>query len=75
MLANVSSLVNVKWYLGKMGGNNKPFPEFNTFIVGIPFNDTNWRLQIAELGETILGDNLLAFQASNEPDLYEQFVP
>ncbi|KAH9850236.1 hypothetical protein C2E23DRAFT_896579 [Lenzites betulinus] len=52
MLGNVSSLVNVKWYLG------------------IPFNDTNWRLQIAEFGEEILGDNLLGFQAGNEPDLY-----
>ncbi|TFK94473.1 glycoside hydrolase family 79 protein [Polyporus arcularius HHB13444] len=53
MLGNVSSLVNVKWYLG------------------VPFNDsTNWRLQIAELGESILGDNLLGFQAGNEPDLY-----
>ncbi len=52
MLANVSSLVNINWYLG------------------IPFNDTNWRFQIAEKGEAILGDRLLAFQASNEPDLY-----
>ncbi|KAI0772366.1 glycoside hydrolase family 79 protein [Trametes elegans] len=53
MLANVSSLINAKWYLG------------------VPFNDTsNWRLQVAELSETILGDNLLGLQASNEPDLY-----
>ncbi|KAI0651080.1 glycoside hydrolase family 79 protein [Trametes meyenii] len=53
MMANVSTLVNVKWYLG------------------IPFNDTtNWRFQIAEQGEAILGDNLLGFQAANEPDLY-----
>ncbi|KAH9886696.1 glycoside hydrolase family 79 protein [Cubamyces lactineus] len=53
MLGNVSSLVNIKWYLG------------------IPFNDTaNWRFQIAEQGEAILGDNLLGFQAANEPDLY-----
>ncbi len=38
---------------------------------GIPFNDTtNWRFQIAELGESILGDRLLGFQAANEPDLY-----
>ena len=42
---------------------------------GVPFNDsTNWRLQIAELGETILGDNLLGFQAGNEPDLYGSYV-
>ena len=53
MLANISSLVNINWYLG------------------IPFNDTaNWRFQIAELGEEILGDRLIAFQAANEPDLY-----
>ncbi|KAI0369503.1 glycoside hydrolase family 79 protein [Pilatotrama ljubarskyi] len=53
MLANVSSLINAKWYLG------------------IPFNDTsNFRFQIAELGEAVLGDNLLGFQAANEPDLY-----
>ncbi|KAI0750899.1 glycoside hydrolase family 79 protein [Daedaleopsis nitida] len=52
MLGNVSSLVNVKWYLG------------------IPFNDTNWRLQIAEVGQSVLGDKLLGLQASNEPDLY-----
>ncbi|RDX55721.1 glycoside hydrolase family 79 protein [Lentinus brumalis] len=52
MLANVSSLVNIKWYLG------------------IPFNDTNWRFQIAEKSEAILGDNILGLQAANEPDLY-----
>lgn len=56
MLGNVSSLVNIKWYLG------------------IPFNDTNWRFQIAEKGEAILGDKLLGFQASNEPDLYAAYV-
>ncbi|KAI0830343.1 glycoside hydrolase family 79 protein [Trametes gibbosa] len=54
MMANVSSLINARWYLG------------------IPFNDTsNFRFQIAEQGEAILGDNLLGFQAANEPDLYE----
>ncbi|KAJ7185481.1 glycoside hydrolase family 79 protein [Mycena filopes] len=53
MLANISSLVNVKWYLG------------------VPFNDTSdFRLQIAEYGEGILGDNLLGLQVANEPDLY-----
>ena len=57
LLANVSSLVNVKWYLG------------------IPFNDTtNLRLQIAEAAESILGDNVLAFQVGNEPDLYAALV-
>ncbi|KAG6863539.1 hypothetical protein C0991_005220 [Blastosporella zonata] len=36
----------------------------------IPFNDTNWRLQIAEHSQAILGDNLLGLQAGNEPDYY-----
>jgi hypothetical protein len=39
---------------------------------GIPFNQTNWRLTIAEEAETVLGDNLAGLQAGNEPDLYEQ---
>ena len=34
-------------------------------------NDTqNLRLQIAEVGEQILGENLLGMQVGNEPDLY-----
>ncbi|KIK77729.1 glycoside hydrolase family 79 protein [Paxillus rubicundulus Ve08.2h10] len=41
------------------------------WYLGIPFNDTqNWRLQIAEVGESILGDYLVGLQAGNEPDLY-----
>ncbi|KZT21347.1 glycoside hydrolase family 79 protein [Neolentinus lepideus HHB14362 ss-1] len=53
MMANVTALTNVKWYLG------------------VPFNDSsNWRLQIAEVGDSVLGDNLLGLQAANEPDLY-----
>ena len=43
--------------------------------LGIPFNDTvNWRLEIAEKGQQILGDNLLGLQAGNEPDYYAAFV-
>ena len=57
MLANISALANVKWYLG------------------VPFNDTaNLRLQIAEVGQAILGDNLIGLQAGNEPDLYAAYV-
>jgi hypothetical protein len=42
---------------------------------GIPMNDTkNIRLQIGELGESILGPNLLGFQVGNEPDLYGRYV-
>ncbi|KAK0203833.1 glycoside hydrolase family 79 protein [Desarmillaria ectypa] len=53
LFANVSSLVDIAWFLG------------------IPFNDTsNWRLAVAEYGESVLGDKLLGLQAANEPDLY-----
>ncbi|KAH0586679.1 hypothetical protein J132_03883 [Termitomyces sp. J132] len=52
LAANISALVNVRWYLG------------------IPFNDTNWRLTIAEKGQAILGDHLIGLQAGNEPDYY-----
>ncbi|KAF8995398.1 glycoside hydrolase family 79 protein [Cyathus striatus] len=41
------------------------------WFLGIPFNDSsNWRLQIVEQGQPILGDNLLGFQAANEPDFF-----
>ncbi|KAF5353171.1 hypothetical protein D9757_012643 [Collybiopsis confluens] len=40
------------------------------WYLGVPFNDTNWRLGIIERGEQILGDHLLGVQAANEPDLY-----
>jgi len=38
-------------------------------------NDTSHlRLQIAEVGEAILGDNLLGLQVGNEPDLYGRYA-
>ncbi|THV02731.1 hypothetical protein K435DRAFT_748884 [Dendrothele bispora CBS 962.96] len=40
------------------------------WYLGIPFNDTNWRLQIAERGQEILGEYLIGLQTGNEPDLY-----
>ncbi|KAJ7593397.1 glycoside hydrolase family 79 protein [Mycena floridula] len=41
------------------------------WFLGIPFFDTtNWRLEIVEKGQQILGDHLLGFQAGNEPDYY-----
>ncbi len=40
------------------------------WYLGVPFNDTNWRLQIVETGQAILGDFLIGIQAGNEPDLY-----
>lgn len=49
---NISSLVNVKWFLG------------------IPFNDTNFRMAIVQDGMRILGDNVIGWQAGNEPDFY-----
>ena len=42
---------------------------------GIPMNDTsNLRLQIAEVGEQVLGPNLIGLQLGNEPDLYAGYV-
>ncbi|KAJ6514298.1 glycoside hydrolase family 79 protein [Mycena vitilis] len=53
MLSNISSHVNVKWY------------------IGVPFNDTsNFRFEIVEYSNAILGDNLIGMQVGNEPDLY-----
>ncbi|KIJ61729.1 glycoside hydrolase family 79 protein [Hydnomerulius pinastri MD-312] len=41
------------------------------WYLGVPFNDTtNFRLQIAEISEAVLGDHLLGLQVGNEPDLY-----
>ncbi|KAI8996272.1 glycoside hydrolase superfamily [Trametes punicea] len=41
------------------------------WYLGIPMNDTSHlRLQIAEAGDAILGDNILGYQVGNEPDLY-----
>ncbi|KAG1744607.1 glycoside hydrolase family 79 protein [Suillus paluster] len=55
MMAEISALTNVYWYMG------------------VPFNDTqHWRLQIAEVGEAMLGKYLIGLQAGNEPDLYSR---
>ncbi|KAH8828669.1 hypothetical protein DL96DRAFT_1462855 [Flagelloscypha sp. PMI_526] len=40
------------------------------WYLGIPFNDTNWRLDIVTQGQAILGDHLLGFQTANEPDFF-----
>ncbi|KJA16300.1 glycoside hydrolase family 79 protein [Hypholoma sublateritium FD-334 SS-4] len=40
------------------------------WFLGVPFNDTNWRLEIVETGQAILGEFLIGIQAGNEPDLY-----
>jgi len=40
------------------------------WYLGIPMNDSNWRLQIAQYGQQIIGKNLIGLQAGNEPDYY-----
>ena len=41
------------------------------WYLGIPLNDTSdIRLEIAQYGQQILGDNLIGLQVGNEPDLY-----
>ncbi|KAH9933993.1 glycoside hydrolase family 79 protein [Epithele typhae] len=40
------------------------------WYLGVPFNDTNFRFQMAEISQAVLGDRLLGLQAGNEPDLY-----
>ncbi|EGO20268.1 glycoside hydrolase family 79 protein [Serpula lacrymans var. lacrymans S7.9] len=43
------------------------------WYMGLPFyNTSNFRLEIAEAGESILGDNLIGLQVGNEPDLYSR---
>ena len=70
MLANVSSLVPVKWYLGNSPRSSTLVYDLRIYPSGIPFNDTNFRFQIAELAEEKLEGHLLGLQAGNEPDLY-----
>ncbi len=75
LFANISSLVDVAWFLGVYKTTSLSIRMSAYIHVGIPFNDTsNWRLAIAEYGESILGDNLLGLQAANEPDLYVEYV-
>ncbi|KAJ7635000.1 glycoside hydrolase family 79 protein [Roridomyces roridus] len=41
------------------------------WYVGAPFNDsTQFRFEIVEYAEAVLGDSLLGIQVANEPDLY-----
>ena len=45
------------------------------WYLGVSLNDTSdLRLEIAEYGQRILGDNLLGLQVGNEPDLYARYV-
>ncbi|KIM82064.1 glycoside hydrolase family 79 protein [Piloderma croceum F 1598] len=41
------------------------------WYLGVPFNNTqHFNLAIAEVGQAVLGDNLIGLQVGNEPDLY-----
>lgn len=53
-----------------MGNISSLLPDLGWYL-GIPFNQTDpFRLEIAELSYSILGDKLLGLQAGNEPDFY-----
>lgn len=70
-MANISSLVNVYWFMGKRVHWALCRLIIDTNASGIPFNDTsNFRLEIAEKGQAILGPYLVGLQVGNEPDLY-----
>lgn len=76
MMANISTLVNVKWFLGTPCGRSLLLRRADIRRLGVPFNDTeNIHMEIVEQGQRILGDNLLGLQVGNEPDLYAQCVP
>jgi hypothetical protein len=71
MMANISSLVNVYWFMGEYVCSFSVDNTIDTATSGIPFNDTsNFRLAIAEKGQAILGPYLSGLQVGNEPDLY-----
>ncbi|KAG6827199.1 hypothetical protein H0H92_012826 [Tricholoma furcatifolium] len=55
MMANISELVNIYWFVG----------------VPFLINDTETRLAIAQAAYDILGDKLMGLQIANEPDLYQ----
>ncbi|KAG6917380.1 hypothetical protein DXG01_002759 [Tephrocybe rancida] len=70
LAGNVSAHVNVGWYFGAARSSFLIHEHSKSCKTGIPFNDTNWRLQIAEKSQSILGDRLLGLQGGNEPDYY-----
>jgi len=73
MMRNISTFVNVRWFLGILSFTPRSPPNHSYHLVhaGIPFfNITPPQLAIAEAGQAILGDFLLGLQAGNEPDLY-----
>jgi hypothetical protein len=78
MLANVSTMVPIDWYLGTFSFSFCSLAIMITSIIlqtGIPFYDPgHLQLQIADLGAQILGDHLIGLQVGNEPDLYSAYV-
>jgi len=70
LMSNISALTSTRWYLGEHR-HLFPFLRSSTTMLGIPFfNSTPFNLAIVDYGLQILGDNLIGFQAGNEPDLY-----
>lgn len=72
MMGNISALVNVRWYTGRL---HRMRITTTTLSVssgsGIPFFQLDpISLDMALLAQEVLGDNLIALQAGNEPDLY-----
>ncbi|KAJ7240550.1 hypothetical protein C8J57DRAFT_1438946 [Mycena rebaudengoi] len=60
--------------IGKQKANTNNPTETPAWYMGVPFNVTTpFRLDIVHHGQEIMGDNLLALQAGNEPDLYADF--
>jgi hypothetical protein len=69
MLGNISALVETSWYLGMCFQRMALVRQPKLSPLGIPFNDTtNFRLGIAQLGLSVLGDRLIGLQAGNEPE-------
>lgn len=62
MMRNISDFVNVRWFVGEHFTEDT----FSLLIMdkGIPFNDSsNFRLEIAQSAQEILGDYLMGVQA------------
>ncbi|KAG6915354.1 hypothetical protein DXG01_012005 [Tephrocybe rancida] len=73
MMANVSALVNVHWFVG-MSSPMLTFQSSAHRRPGVPFllPDTTTRLAITQRSQEILGDYLMGIQIGNEPDLYQR---
>jgi hypothetical protein len=71
MMRQISSLINVRWFLGMFPHSILLRRLIVSALTGIPFMDaSNFHLGIAEQGQAILGDYLIGLQVGNEPDLY-----